>query len=195
MKKLPIVTDAQEFNSKETKMRGRGEGRDKDISRCRSVEAAYLPLDSVQEDKNEEEPNTFGQRKKLEDLNLGDLNEFNQNDKILLEKRNRRKYSLQSPFNDSIKEEQEHATLPHLPTIFVNYAVPTSNRGSEQNSPSHKLQVDEVDYQEIKLRSREESCCEDIDPIMEETEEKNNKIVEENREFQAGIEFLILFVQ
>jgi len=177
-KKVPLFEDAEEFNTKKTHI-GKPRSRDELFSN-KSVDAAYLPLGSVEEDNNEEEVNAFKLRKKLADINLGDLNEFNTNDKTPVERR-RRKCSLQISTHDSILEEKEGPVIPHLNNMY-------GSQGSLHNSPAtKKLKVDELDFlEEKKNKAREDDDSSDIDPIMEEAEERNKQVVDENKEYQAG---------
>jgi hypothetical protein len=195
LKKLPLVADGEEFNMKKThihKFKGREDIFNKDLNRCRSLETSFLPLDSVQEDKDEEELNAFKQRRKLEGLTIGDLNEFNQHEKTP-EKKTKRRYSLQLPMlQDSIQEEQEHGFIPHFHVGFVYYAgLLSSHHGSMHSSPGPLLKVDEIDFKDKKLKSKEGDEDEEIDPIIEETEEKNKQLVEDNKEYQLAKHKLI----
>jgi len=177
-KKVPLFEDAEEFNTKKTHI-NKPRSRDEFFS-SKSVDASYLPLGSVEEDNNEEELNAFKLRKKLEDINVADLNEFNQNDKTPSHERRRRKWSLQISTHDSILEEKEDPVIPHL-----NYTY--GSQGSLHNSPgTNKLKVDELDFLEKKNKARDEEDDSDIDPIIEEAEERIRQIVDENKEYQAA---------
>ncbi len=189
LKRVPVVEDAEEFNIKSTninRLRGRDQNLNKEFGRCRSLESSFLPLDCVEEDKDEEELNTFKRRKHLEDLNVEDLNEFNQNQKgerTPTDKKLNRKHSLQFTPQEAILEEQE-TFIPHLPNMFGSL---NTSHGSLHNSPGPRLKVDEIDLKEKKW-IKDEDDNEEIEMIMEESEEKNaEQVVDDNKEFQAGI--------
>jgi len=188
-KKLPVVEDAEEFNIKKTHLRSHIRGRDlllnKSMNRCKSVDTLHLPLDSVKEAKNEEEGNNaFKERKKIEDLNMQDLNEFNKADKSNSERKNPRRYSLPyASLQDSIQEEKENNFVPQRLSIFAR----KESHSSHHSSPCNKLKVDEIDFMEKKtLKDIEENDLEEVIPIQEVAEERNVEFVEDNKEYQAA---------
>jgi len=205
-KRLRIFSDEEEFNVKTThlpKPRGRREFYDKTFHRCKSLDTNNLPLDKVQEDKNEEEINKgFERSKKTTWSMLHDLNEFNQDSKrrgsFGFSNENRyKKFSLQSASpKETIIEEQEKRVLPSLQSslLFLGPVNPSSTNssfngsyhGSYHSSPRFKLKVDEIDIKEKDKKLEDDNEYEDIEMILEEAEEKHSEY-QDNREFQNAM--------
>lgn len=189
LKKLPVIDDGEEFigmKSHADRFRGREVRFNKDLNRCRSLEASFLPLDSVTEDKNEEDLNLFRQRKKLNSVKMEDLNEFNRHDRFFPpERRTERKLSMNIVSNNVIMEEQENKIMPHFVSVFASHSGNGSRRGSLLASPGPKLKVDEIDFMEQKGDAKDEDSDDDEIDIIEEIEEKNTQM-EDNKEYQAA---------
>lgn len=203
---MRIFADEEEFNVKTThlpKFRGRREVYGGSFDRCKSLDTDNLPLDKVQEDKNEDDLKFEHQRSRRTTWNVfQDLNEFNSDRKrrasFGLTGENRyKKFSLQSASSkDTIVEEQEKKTGPFMqPTLlFLGQANPSStnsscgsHHGSYHSSPRFKLKVDELDFKQKDKNEEDENEYEEIEMILEEAEEKNLEC-QESKEFQSGKE-------
>jgi len=184
-----VIADGEEFlgiKSHADRFRGREVRYNKDFNRCRSLEASLLPLDSVLEDKNEEDLNIFRQRRKLNSVKMEDLNEFNRHDRFVSERRTERKLSMHvAVSNNVIIEEQENKVLPHFVSVFAPHSGNGSRRGSLLASPGPKLKVDEIDFMEKKAENKDEDSEENQIDIIEELDEKNAQL-DDNKEYQAA---------
>jgi hypothetical protein len=204
------LSDEEEFNVKKThlpKFRGRREVYGGNLDRCRSLDTDNLPLDRVQEVKNEDNLNFVLEkgRKVLWNM-VHDLNEFNVKPKRrgsigILSDTKYKKFSLQSTTSkDTIVEEQEKRTCPVLNSslLFLNQLNASStnssyhgsHHGSYHSSPRFKLKVDEIDIKDQEKEKKQEGEkedkeFEDIEMILEEAEDKNLEIVM-NKDFQIG---------
>jgi hypothetical protein len=189
LKKLPAVADTEGFNAKKTHIDRFAEREEmftnKSLKRCGSLETCYLPLGSVEEDKNEEEMNAFKNRRSIKNLQLRDFNEFNQKERSFSEWKDSKSHSSQLKISkDIIMEEQYNKVLPHFQT---HLSTNSSRRGSLLGTPA-KLKVDEIDFWDKKFEGRDDDSDDDesrIDTIIEEIEEKNTQI-EEIKEFQVA---------
>jgi hypothetical protein len=186
LKKLPAIADGEGF-MKKTHIDRFAEREEifsnKTLKRCGSLETSFLPLDSVEEDKNEEELKAFKTRRSIKNLHLRDFNEFNQTEKSLSERKDFKSHSSQLQLSEGIiLEEQENKVLPHFP---IYLSANSSRRGSICTPV--KLKVDEIDFLEKKLEGRDDDSDDEtrIDTIIEEIEEKNAQ-VEDNKEYQVA---------
>lgn len=201
-KRLRIFEDEEEFNVKKThlpKFRGRREVYGGSFDRCKSLDTDNLPLDRVQEDKNEDDLRFENQRNRKMTWNVvQDLNEFNSEKKRrgsfgLVNEGRYKKFSLQNANSkDTIVEEQEKRNVPFFqpPLLFLGQPNPSSTNsscgsyhGSLHSSPRFKLKVDELDIKEKDKKDEDENEYEEIEMILEEAEEKNLEC-QENKEFQ-----------
>lgn len=192
LKKLPIVEDAQEFNSK-VKFYSRIRGREKEIPvRGKSMDTKHLPLDRVQESKFEDDLKPLDSKKKHWSV-IKDLNEFN-TDRKSSQTYSSKRFSL--PFENSIVEEKQekkkiHQILSPLfaGTFTASNSLHGSNHGSHHsslhNSPRFKLKVDEIDKKERKFDSDEGSDSDSIEPIEEEVLQATNGY-EDNQMYMAA---------
>jgi len=184
LKKIPILADAQEFNTKRSHV-DRFRGRQFDLGdniRTRSLDANHLPLAKVQEAKVEEDETQKKEGRKSIDIFL-DKNEFN----VDVKKLQRRRYSLVSDNNEPIIEENK----PEKKSTFHRMQSPLI--GGRGRSHNKELRVDEVDIKPKKAQESEGDSDDEKTPIETITEEdaKENAEIENNKEYRTGKVFIM----